>query len=188
MAVYRVQIAFKLDGTLPRDAVTINPHYQGDNASALANALRTNIKAEPGVPLMPFTIKVYDAEKAPPSYPLYEVSESTGSLTTSVPREVALCISYYSAVNRPTYRGRLYIPAGILTGVLGLRPSAAQISQVLQWKHVLTNNLPANHSWSVWSPKRKQANTVTHAWCDDEWDTVRSRGLRGTTRQLTAVP
>lgn len=188
MAIYRVSIAFQFDSAFPRDAVTINPHYQGDNASALADALKTNIKAAPGVPLMPFTIKVYDAEKAPPSYPLYTTTEGTGFLGTTVPRELALCLSYYSAMNRPTYRGRLFIPACLCTGTCSIRPTAGQITAALGWKTILTQNLPASHTWSVYSQVRKQANTVTHAWVDNEWDVQRSRGLRGETRQLSAVP
>src|SRR3954467_8574990 len=103
MATYRVQIAFQLDTALPRDAVTINPHYSGDNPQALGDALKVNLMANANVgATCPFTVKVYDALKAPPSYPLYTVSNGTGFLASTKPREVALCLSYYSTWNRPT--------------------------------------------------------------------------------------
>jgi hypothetical protein len=41
--------------------------------------------------------------------------------------------------------------------------------------------------WSVHSPTAGTTEKVEHYWCDDEWDTVRSRGLRATTRQQAAT-
>ena len=53
---------------------------------------------------------------------------------------------------------------------------------------VLTKSLPANHNWVVWSQKlRKSQGGVSDVWCDDEWDTVRSRGLKATTRTTAKV-
>lgn len=189
MATYRVQIGFQLDSTLPRDLVTINPHFNGDNPQALGDALKNNlIGFGPLGPTMPFTVKVYDALKPPPSYPLYTVSNGTGAATTAKPREVAMCLSYYSTYNRPTYRGRLYIPCGLIPGGLALRPTQSQIDSVLSWKTVFTNSMPAQHNWVIFSPKRGQADGVNHVWVDDEWDTVRSRGLKSTARTTGTVP
>lgn len=183
MATYRVQIGFQLDSALPKDLVTINPHYNGDNPQALGDALKTNLLAMgPVGPTVPFTIKVYDALKAPPSYPLYTVSNGTGFYSTARPREVALCLSYYSTWNRPTYRGRLYIPGAFITGGMDIRPTGAQIANCLLWKNTIGKGLPSQHNWVVYSPKTGQSNGVSHVWCDDEWDTVRSRGLKGTMR------
>jgi hypothetical protein len=188
MATYRVQIGFALDSALPKDVVTINPHFNGDNPGALADAIKTNLLAVLAIgTTVPFRIKVYDALKAPPSYPLTEVSSGTGFYTTSKPREVALCLSYYSTFNRKSYRGRLFIPAAFITGGLDLRPSPAQMTQVLQFKKVFRDNLPAQHNWVVWSPKLHQSNGVSHVWVDDEWDTQRSRGLKGVTRQVETL-
>ena len=43
-----------------------------------------------------------------------------------------------------------------------------------------------NVDWQVYSPTDGVGRTVKSYWCDDEWDTMRSRGLRSTMRQ-TAV-
>jgi len=189
MATYRVQIGFQLDSTLPRDMVTINPHFNGDNPQALGDAIKNNlIGFAPLGPTMPFTVKVYDALKPPPSYPLYTVSNGTGAATTAKPREVAMCLSYYSTNNRPSYRGRLYIPAGLIPGGLALRPTQLQIDNVLSWKTIFSANMPAQHNWVVYSKKLGQSNGVNHVWCDDEWDTVRSRGLKSTMRTTGNVP
>ena len=188
MATYRVQIGFQLDSALPKDLVTINPHYSGDNPQALADALKANLIAMgPIGATFPFTIKVYDALKAPPSYPLYSVSNGTGFYPTARPREVALCLSYYAQWNRPTFRGRLYIPGTFIQGTMDLRPSSTQMANCILWKNTLGKNLPSSHFWGVFSQKNQSIASVSHVWCDDEWDTVRSRGLKGTTRQLETL-
>jgi hypothetical protein len=182
MAVYRAQIGFPMDSALPRDVVTINPHFQGTNAQGLADALKTNLLAHPSTATKPFNIKVYDAEKAPPSYPLAQATAGTGQSTSNVPRELALCLSYYGGFNRPTYRGRLYIPMSLVASTLGLRPTGSEMSEVGTWATILTNGLPAETFWSVWSTTTRRATITSHWWVDDEWDIIRSRGMRPTTR------
>lgn len=186
--IFRTQIAFQFDSALPRDRVVITPHFLGDNPSALANALKTNINADPNVgATVPYTIKVYDAEKAPPNYPIAEVTNGTGFLATTHPRELALCLSYYSGFNRKRLRGRLYIPVTFLPGTLGLRPSATAITACENWGNILHDGLPSGHQWMLWSRVDRKANTVSDWWVDDEWDIMRSRGLRGTTRTTGAL-
>lgn len=183
------KIAFQLDSTLPRDAITINPCYFGDDPQALANALKTNIMAvtEIGVDT-PFRIKVYNAEKAPPSYPLAEASNGTGMKATNFPREVALCLSYYSTYNRPGYRGRVFIPGSFCGGAMSLRPTSTQMGKALAWGNTLGKGLPTAHNLVVYSRHLGQSFGVSNLWVDDEWDTVRSRGLKPTTRQLATLP
>lgn len=189
MAIYRAQIGFHMDTAFPRDVVTINPHYFGDNAQALADALKANLIANANVAqAVPFTVKIYDAMKAPPSYPLATVSNGTGFAASQVPREVALCLSYYSTFNRPSYRGRLYLPHTLFGGGLALRPTQSQRETVGAFALTLAQNLPGQHNWVVFSPKLGQSNGVTDWWVDDEWDTVRSRGLKATTRSTGTVP
>jgi hypothetical protein len=168
--------------------MTITPHYNGDNAQALANALKANLLGYPATSLRPFKIKVYDALKAPPSYPLALAEQTAAPPTTTVPREIALCLSYYSTYNRPSYRGRLYLPAFLVGGSPGLRPTVAQRDEAIAFKAVLAAGLPAQHNWVVYSKKLGQSFGVSNVWVDDEWDTVRSRGLRGTVRTLATVP
>jgi hypothetical protein len=183
------KIGFALDSALPKDIVTINPCYFGDDPQALANSLKTNLIAlGPIGPTMPFKVKIYNAEKAPPSYPLAEASNGTGYHVTTVPREVALCLSYYSTFNRPGYRGRVYIPAEFAGGAMGLRPTSTQMNNVLGWTNALGKSLPPGHNMVVYSRKAGASYGVSNTWVDDEWDTVRSRGLKATTRVLSTLP
>jgi hypothetical protein len=189
VSYYRAQIGFAFDSGFPRDVVQITPHYQGDDPGALATALKTNLIAQPDVTAtMPFRIKIYDAEKPPPSYPLADVSNASGFVTSSKPRELALCLSYFSGFNRPRFRGRMYIPSQFITGAAALRPTAGQVAQALSWTNTLGAGLPSGTNWVVWSKKDGVGRTVTDTWVDDEWDVIRSRGLRGTVRQADTLP
>jgi hypothetical protein len=189
MAIYRVQISFPVDGVLPADAMAITPHYFGDDAQALANVLKSNLSAfVPVGATKPFKIRVYDAQKPPPSYPLATAEQAGTPPTSGIPRELALCLSYYSQFNRPRLRGRLYIPQVLIGGTLGSRPSTTQIASALSWKDPLTQSLPGSHNLVVYSRVDDKANGVNNFWVDDEWDIVRSRGRKPTTRQTATFP
>lgn len=189
MSIYRAQISFPFDSALPRDLVTINPHFNGNAAQPLADVLKSNLIAHASVGAStPFTVKIYDAKQAPPSYPLAQSTNGTGYLTTTHAREMALCLSYYAQWNRPTFRGRLFIPGQFVGGTFSLRPTSAQMAEVVSWKAVFTTGLPSGTFWTVYSRKTGLDAKVTNVWCDDEWDVMRSRGLKGTTRTVDVVP
>lgn len=188
MAIYRAQISFPFDTAFPRDAVSINPHFFGNNADALADALVNNVQAitEVGASRS-FTIKIYDAQQPPPNHPLETRINGTGFSTSAKPREIAVCLSYYSTWNRPRYRGRLYIPGQFVSGSFDLRPSGAQRVIVGNWATALSQNLPASHNWVVYSRTNDAAYGVSDWWVDDEWDIQRSRGLRPTDRLVGTI-
>ena len=187
MSVYRAQIALQLDTEFPRDAMTINPHYEGSNPQAIANALKTKLLAHPNVgAVQPFHIKIYDAEKPPPSYPLAAADNAVPTRPSGAPRELAMCLSYYSGFNRPRLRGRLFIPGTLLGGTPQTRPSLAQQNAAMAWADVF--NIGSNTGiWVVWSRTEKLGSVVTNVWVDDEWDCVRSRGLDPTSRVAAPV-
>jgi hypothetical protein len=191
MAIYRASISFQLDSELPRDAVSIHPHYGGDDPQALADRLKTNLKTNPAIAAVtPFKVKIYDAQKPKPSYPLAESAQAGPAVVTTAPRELALCLSYYSTWNRPRYRGRLYIPLALVgvAGGIALRPTQAELDAALLWKGYLTAGLPSGTNWVVYSPTNDAAYGVSNCWVDNEWDIIRSRGLRGTSRVTATVP
>src|SRR5215211_4108952 len=187
--IFRAQIGFQLDSVLPADVMTITPHYFGDDAQALADRLKANLAASPPIGgTKPFKIRIYNAQAPAPSYPL-ATAEQAGTAPASVgPREMALCLSYYSTWNRPRTRGRVYIPASFVGGATQLRPTSGQITQALDWRTYLTSGLPAGHNMVVYSRTADASYGVTNFWVDDEWDVVRSRGRKPTTRQLATFP
>lgn len=182
-------MTFPYDTTLPKDAISINPHFNGSDPQALANALKANLIAYNPITTAPFHIKIYDALKTPPSYPIAEASQTGTPPSASTPREVAICLSYYTTYNRPRYRGRLYLPAWWFTAVVNVRPSGAIITAALGFAtSVLTRTMPTQTNWVVFSPTEgKSQGGVNNIWVDDEWDTIRSRGLSATTRQTAPI-
>jgi hypothetical protein len=187
----RVQMGFPMNSALPRDVVTINPHYDTANVTALLTNLSNNIKNTPPMAgTTPFTLKAYDATKPPPNYPIASVTNGTGFTTPSYPPELSICLSYYATFNRPRFRGRLYIPiAFAAAGNPGARPSAGDRSTTAKWADILGKNLPLNDHWIVWSKVENSAQGAVSAWwVDDEWDHVRSRGLLSTARTTGTIP
>lgn len=183
MAFYRVAMRFPFDSTLPRDEITVNPHFSGTDPQQLLNALKTNLDNFAATAGKPYTLKAYDATKAPPSYPLATITNPGSAPGSNAPREIALCLSYFSTYNRPRYRGRLFLPSSWLTSSPLLRPSTTVMNNAMTFAtEVLTKSLPQATNWIVWSKTAGQGYGVTDFWVDDEWDTVRSRGLRPTTR------
>lgn len=190
MAIYRMQCSWQWETQFPRDRFVITPHFQdtllAQDPDALAEDLATALKTHFGT-IGELRVKAYDAQKPPPSYPVGEAVRDVGQTQAGgVPRELAVCLSFYSERNEPRKRGRLYIPAQMLGGNIGVRPSVAQRDKVMALGPILTNLGGADIDWSVFSRRDNVARKVTHYWCDDEWDVQRSRGLRSTARS-TAV-
>lgn len=189
MPAYRVSMSFPYDTSLPKDAITLNPHFNASDPAPLLAALKANLIAYTPVAANPFTLKAYVAGAPTPNYPVATASQSGTPPTSSCPREIALCLSYYTTYNRPRYRGRLFLPASWLTAVVNVRPTNALQQAVLDFATgVLTKSLPAQANWIVWSDREKKSQGgVTDIWCDDEWDTQRSRGLSATQRKTAKV-
>jgi len=190
LTIVRVQMGFPMDSALPADVITVNPHFSTPDPAALLAALKANLIAWAIVATKPFTLKAYDAEKAPPSYPLAIASQAGAPSSGAGPREIALCLSYYSTYNRPRYRGRLFLPYNLLSGgAPSLRPGGTTRQLAIDFaKQVLVKSLPQSTNWVVWSTMDRKAYGVSDCWVDDEWDTVRSRGLEPTTRTVATIP
>jgi hypothetical protein len=189
LTIFRAQIGFQLDSTLPKDMVCITPHYVGTDASGLANQLKTNLIANVNVGAStPFVVKIYDAQHAKPNPPLATATNGSGSIASATVRELALCLSYYATTNAKRRRGRLYIPSAFLGSGATLRPTTTQQNNALAWKGTLTTSLPSGTNWVVFSRMDNAAYTVTNVYVNDEWDIVRSRGLRETSRVTGTVP
>lgn len=184
-----------------RDFLQITPHFFSSSGSpgysALANDLMTLLATSGSSSAWHQTdsevhVALYQQEltggKTGP--PVFQTSKNLGTIATSnAPREVALCLSYYGQQNQPGYRGRLYWPVGLRPAgeAVGARPTTTQMDNVVAMGDALAAAGGAEWGWVVFSRKRQNFIGVTHIWCDDEWDTQRSRGLDPTTRQQKNV-
>lgn len=184
--ILRLQAAFAADTTFPRDRCVITPHFQSAtsivDATSLCSDLATALAAwSSGT--REVTVTAYDAEGTAPVYPIGTAVVDVGGAPASVvPREVACCLSYYADRNIPRRRGRLYIPWCVTGGTASVRPGAGQQSMVGDLVPILAGLGGVDIDWVVYSRSDHAAHTVTNWWVDDEWDTIRSRGLRPTTR------
>lgn len=191
MAVVRAQVSWAYDSALPRDALTINPHFNntgglfsGENWESFAAdfAQAMYVYANSAVQT---TVTIYDTAGPAPHFPLGKAVVASGIHPASAaPREVALCLSYYAERNMPRLRGRLYVPISVISAAPGVRPAPTHQTKVGALAQLLQDAGGVDIDWSVWSRRDLAARKVTNWWVDNEWDTVRSRGMRGTARTV----
>ena len=187
MPLWRLQVQIAADTTLPRDALVLTPHFNDAGAltdpESLCQDLADGIAAWSAVPRQ-VIVTAYDAQGTPPVFPAASAIVNTGVAPESgMPREIAVCLSFYATRNLPRQRGRLYIPALAMGLSLGVRPTLGGARQkVADLVPILADLGGADVDWSVFSRRDAVARSVSNWWVDDEWDTVRSRGLRPSAR------
>jgi len=200
--LYKVAIGVQVDNNLARDQMWVTPHFHDtagtQSPAQLATQLANNLISWLGTPARS-QVKVYleDFNPGVPHNPLAVADAGTvgNTLSSSGPREIALCLSYYAGQNTKRYRGRLYIPhawirvaGGGSSAAPGPRPTAQMMATAAAFASVLTPARANGNNWCVASTVDKIGRDVTNAWVDDEWDIQRKRGYRGTTRTLVTVP
>ena len=154
----------------------------------------------------PLRLKCYDLADPEPRVPHLEVTSAlTPSVGVNFPNEVAVCLSYrgelLSGTNPARRRGRIYI--GPLTAATGTQ-ATGDMRPNSTFRNVLANaasdiivaGATADARWVVFSPTLAgpppwDSGTLEASSCDvqagfidDAFDTVRSRGVRTTTRTL----
>jgi hypothetical protein len=189
-----MQVSFGADSALPRDRFVITPHFNDAGATTdpqgladdLADGIAGIITQTP-IPTREIVVKAYDAQGTKPVYPQGTAVRNANAYPASgIPRELALCLSFYSERNVPRSRGRLYIPLALIIGtsVSGSRPREQDRTALGLFPPVFTGLGGADVDWCVYSRSDNVARPVTHWYVDDEFDIQRRRGLRATTRTL----
>ncbi len=196
MARFRMQVAVAADSVLPRDRMVNTYHFDtpgglpnapGALCDDMAEIYNTKVLSSQGT--HEIDVRLYDENTEGP--PLAKKVINTGLAPVSpLPREVALCMSFRGALNTPSTRGRVYIPLCIFVGSAASavgRPPLGFRDKIIQLGQAVSGLGGFDVDWGVYSPKNNTFVRVEMVWCDDEWDTVRSRGLRATTRTSAAV-
>lgn len=188
MATYKVQVSAAVDTILPRDrivntfhlddhGVTSDPNGLAEDACGVFETLYGSARE--------IAVRLYDTGDAP-NYPVGEFVRQAGQAgaASSDPREVALCLSYYGERNLPRTRGRMYICVAACQNVSanGVRPNAFAGQQLLDLANGIAGLGGPDVDWVWWSTINGDHGPVKHSYVDDEWDTVRKRGLRSSTR------
>src|SRR5215204_2864361 len=137
-----MQCSFAGDSVFPRDRFVITPHFNatlpGTDEDQLCQDLATALLAWC---TQPREVKVtsYDAQGTPPVFPNGQAIVSQGVTPNSaIPRELALCLSFYSQRNLPRQRGRLYLPAPLFGSAPAVRPSTTERNKVATLVPILT--------------------------------------------------
>ena len=188
MAILRAQCSFQFDDSFATNAVVINPHFSistplGDE-SALAEDLANGLDAW-AVPPCPITVKIYDAQGAPPQPPLATATAGGPAIpVASFNKELALCLSYRRDEGFPRQRGRLYVPIIAAQGAAptGPRPTNATQTKCSDLVPIFTALGGIDVDWVVYSRLDDTAYSVKHWHVDNAWDVVRSRGPKATSR------
>lgn len=194
MATYMFQVAVYKDSALARDHIVntfhLDDHGVSSDPSGLAQdacgVFQTLYGSNSEI-----RCRVYPTGP-PPNYPVAEEAVNVGQVGSSGgPREVALCLSYYGERNLPRTRGRIYVAASCAANItIGnkTRPSAGDITQVINLGQGIADLGGPDVDWIYWSRIAGGSHgPVKTMYVDDEWDTIRSRGLKATTRQVVQV-
>lgn len=186
MPVWKLQTAIGVNSTMVRDNMVITPHFNdqgvGSDPQQLCEDWADAVAAQTGNQRQ-VIVKAYDEEGAQPVFPAGEAVRNIGMAPAALsPSEVALCLSFYSTRNLPRYRGRLYIPICAQFAGLASRPASTHMTHVSEYAIAAQELGGPDVDWCVYSRSDGVARPVTNWYVDDEWDTVRSRGQRSTTR------
>jgi len=197
---YAFQVSVPVSDALVRNRVSNTFHLQHTIGSLLDTDLESMCQdivamwqARYGNPTHEVHCKAYDTD-AVPNYPRAEAIVNVGSIwPVDVPREVALCLSWAGAHRgRKDERGRMYLMPGLNPSLAayGARPSTAALDWALAWYDTPNQSFPdlggVDWQFGTWSPTYKKFTPSQQAWVNDDWDTMRSRSLRETTRVTSA--
>lgn len=190
MAQYRVLISLENSASLTAEDFVVNTFYLdtdalsgSDDPQALVQdavgVWFTNVDVVTGFNLI--RGRIYDMSDPKPRSPVGEHVQAASASGESGPREVALCLSYYAGQNVPRKRGRMYF-GPFFVSRMAERPADTVRNKLAAIAAGISGLGGVNVQWVQYSPTTLQFSNVTHWWVDNEWDTMRSRGLKGTTR------
>lgn len=176
-----------------RDAITNTFYLDTDTLTSddVDQLCEDTVALWAAIPVLPgfqrIECKGYNLADPEPRLPAGEYTGSFGTAGTNyMAREVAVCLSYFAGRNTPRTRGRMYIGPFLAT-LANPRPSVAIREALQDLAEGISGLGGVNVQWVQYSPTTGDFTNVTDYWIDDEWDTVRSRGLSPTTRLTGTV-
>lgn len=134
--------------------------------------------------------RVYDHNAPLHSPPVYIASHSGSGTNTYGPRQVALCLSFYSGLNIKGQRGRIYIGPWPYSS-LHERPDSTTLTAMMGLAAAIKNPGGADVIHKLFHPASRPPyppraaffSNVSNYWANDKWDTIRSRLPKETARQ-----
>lgn len=195
MPTYKFQISMPVNSTLARDRISNTVHFdhvnvmQGTDLESICDDLVAMYATRYGHADKEIRATAYDTD-AVPNYPRATSVINVGQVWShNYPQEVALCLSFYGDyAGNKNERGRIFLMPGLSPsgGPGSGRPSDTLLQWALDFYDAPNASFPdiggIDWKFGVYSPTKKSFKQSQHAWVDDEWDTMRSRGLRATKR------
>lgn len=193
MGIGKFQVTVPFQPALPENVVT-NTFYLRDNFpgvitggtdwAALANDAATawlNTWYQNASPPH-ITVKVYNAESAPPNDPIAVAEKNVAAplWSPNYPTQLAVCLSYKGG-QRPWQRGRMYLAPWLSTGFAGSNPgmrvSTTMQNAALALADALAGLGGIDIDWGVWSRTKREFAPTSLSWVDDSWDVQRRRKM-----------
>jgi hypothetical protein len=197
MSTRKYVVSAAADSLLPRDCIvntlffnhTVGEPVLPEDVDAICADLATLFQGSwYGASNRQIKVTAYEVGGVDPHFPVGSAIINTGlSPESPGPRETALCLSFFGERNVPRKRGRIYLAMGPRTSDMAVRPTVSHQTQAMAMATGFHNIGGINVDWSVHSTVTGDTEKVQYAWCDNEWDTVRKRGLKATGRLTAAV-
>lgn len=212
MPQLRYQVSLDRDGGLPENVVVNVWHFDtdqsiADDADDIADRLIAFYQALSAQPWWAGSlagtghVKAYDMNQAKPRPPVYEDDFTIVPASTSLPAELAVCLSFQAdpvaGVNQGRRRGRVYLGPFSEQATLGTGGTRADVlvnpelvAAITAAAADLAHGPDAGDGrLAVYSPTLDVTGTVadafndvTNGWVDNAWDIQRRRGGDATIR------
>ena len=192
MPHYAALVSMWLDSSLPENVMTNTLYFDDKGLGTDADGLADDILGvyDSKMKDTQMEVRMYDLADDKPRPVKGFASKYGGTFLASfLPRELALCLSYFSERNLPHQRGRIYLPY-CMSGdsEASARPTTSQMQWALNFATTPNSSFPdiggPDVVWCQRSANQGTLRPVTDGWVDDQWDTMRSRKLKPS-RRLT---
>jgi hypothetical protein len=128
------------------------------------------------------TVKVYDMSLPLHSPPVYTSSSNGLHTITPAPRQIALCLSFFSGLNVKGQRGRIYIGPWAVSD-MSEYATTTEMSLLITLAGLIKNPGGADVIHNIYHPKTGTHSNVSNYFVNNRWDTMRSRLPKETARQ-----
>jgi hypothetical protein len=165
-----------------------------DIIKAFYDALR-GLGGLKGVAQNGHVVKYYNAVTTTPNYPLFtngfNLTVAPGAI--DLPLEVSLCVSFANdsetTVSPRRRRGRIYVSGwGEVDNTAGRPISGTYVGLADAYRdYAEAVNGLAGAAAAIWSRTTGELYQIERVWCDNEWDTMRSRGGKSTARETYMI-
>jgi hypothetical protein len=191
-----LRCSWQFENTDPKNQAVITPCFRrqlditdptsGTDAKQLCDDLLAAISSWSVVTSDALTVTAYNLQGAKPNYPMAQSKGSAVPNTLTSNPQQALCLSFYGTDNVPRKRGRLYLPAWLMTtsfSETGAPIASATIrTKAAALVPIFAGLGGANVDWIVWSRAGSFASKVTNYFVDEAWDVQRRRKLKSANR------